>query len=380
MLRIFVNKADIVQIFGRIQTIVDKKTTMTILNNAFLYTDENHLFIEATDLEIGYKGKIDCLVVEQGAITVIARKFYEIVKEFPSREIQIEEDGNLWLTIGGGGKAEYKIGGLSPDDFPRFRQLQSEKSVTIDSQILREMIEKTIFSVSLDESKYSLAGIFLEEESIEGDKSVIRMVSSDGHRLTVIEKSLPKEPLNLEAGVIIPRKGAQEIRKLIEGHRQVTFGFGENFCFVNAGDDNLVVRLIDAKFPDYRSIIPATKERFLNFDRIAVFDALKRISILFVDTSFRGVKASITPGVMEIASLADLGEARETVEVNYEGEPFEVAFNAKYIIDALGVMRSTEVEMTSNNEVSPCLLKGPMDPGFSALVMPISIKEEEATE
>jgi len=164
MLKFSVKKNDFLNPLSKIQTIIDKKTSMTIINNVLIYTDENYLFVEATDLEISYKSKIPCSVTEQGAITINARKFYEIVKEFPSEEIFFEEYKDTWLKIGADEKAEYKIGGIAPDDFPKFRNISRENAVDLESSIIREMIEKTIFSSSYDDRKYSLSGIYLRKK------------------------------------------------------------------------------------------------------------------------------------------------------------------------------------------------------------------------
>jgi DNA polymerase-3 subunit beta len=378
MLKFSVKKEDFLNPLSNIQTIVDKKTTMAIINNVFIYTDEDHLFIEATDLEISYKSKIPCSVIDQGSITINARKFYEIVKEFPSEKIFFEEDKNIWIKIGAGEKAEYKIGGLPPDDFPRFRHVSSENAIDLEVSIIKEMIEKTIFSASYDDRKYSLSGIYFEEEHAEEGKSQIRMVSSDGHRLSLMEKYIPERGLGLKQGVIIPRKGAQEIRKIIEGHERMVWGIDNNFCFVMCGNDHLVIRLVDGKFPDYYDIIPKSKDRYLSFDRLEVFNALKRISIFSSDTTFRGVKASVTPKLIEIESLyKEIGEAKEIIDIDYHGEPFEIAFNAKYLMDALFVMDSDRVELTINNPESPCLLRGNKDIGFLGLIMPMNLVEEK---
>ena len=379
MLKFSVKKTDFLNPLSNIQTIVDKKTTMTIINNVFIYTDENHIFIEATDLEISYKSKIPCSVIDQGAITINARKFYEIVKEFPSEEIFFEEYKNTWLKIGADEKAEYKIAGLAPDDFPRFRHISSENIIDLEASIIKEMIEKTIFSSSYDDRKYSLSGIYFEEEHDEEGKTQIRMVSSDGHRLSLMEKYIPEKGLGLAQGVIIPRKGAQEIRKIIEGHERLLWGIDNNFCFVTCGNDHLVIRLVEGKFPDYRDIIPKNKERYLTFDRLEVFNVLKRISILSSDTTFRGVKGSVTPELIEIESLyKEIGEAKETIDIDYHGEPFEIAFNAKYLMDALSVMDSDRVELTVNDPESPCLLRGNEDIGFLGLIMPMNLVKEES--
>lgn len=380
MLHVLVDKEKLAVPLQKVQSIVDKKTIMNIINNVFIYTDDKNLFIEATDLEISYRSKISCEILSQGAITVNSRQLFEIIKDFPSPIIEFKEKENCWITIGAGDKAEYKIGGLSPDDFPKFRHIKSDNFIDIESKVLKSFIDKTIFSASFDEKKFALSGIFmhkLDSSDKDTDTFMLRMVSSDGHRLSVIETEISEKNIDLGQGIIIPRKGAQEIRKIIEDHESTSIGVKENFCFINSGSDQLVIRLIDGKFPDYRVIIPETKERSLNFENHTIFNALKRISILCSDNLFRGVKASITENEMKIESLdKKLGEAKEIVEVSYDGAPFEIAFNAKYMMEALSVMDSNTVILTANNSESPCLLTGDDDKGFLGLIMPMSLDSE----
>ncbi len=380
MLHVVVNKDLIVGPLQKVQSIVDKKTIMNIINNVFIYTDDENLFLEATDLEISYRGKIPCEIIQQGAVTVNSRQLFEIVRDFPSSQIEFKEDENCWVTIGAGEKAEYKIGGLPPDDFPKFRHVSSENYVDIPSKTLKTLIDKTIFSASFDDKKFALSGIFVQqivEGADENKTSLLRMVSSDGHRLSLMESEIDAENLDLERGIILPRKGAQEIKKIIEDNEIARFGVDEKFCFVNSGEDQLVIRLIEGTFPDYRVIIPDERERFFIFRKDLVYNALKRISVLCSDNVFRGVKASVRPDAMEIESLdKNIGEAREIVEISYEGEPFEIAFNAKYMMDALSVMDSDEVVLTVNNAESPCLLTGEKDEGFLGLIMPMQLDSE----
>ncbi|NIA11655.1 MAG: DNA polymerase III subunit beta [Nitrospiraceae bacterium] len=273
------------------------------------------------------------------------------------------------------------MGGLPPNDFPKFREIDSKNFIDIETSIIKEMIEKTIFSASFDNTKYSLASIYLEGE-VKEDGTQIRMVSSDGHRLSLMEKSVPEKGLNFESPIIIPRKGAQEIKKLIEGYERLIFGIDDNFCFVICGDDHLVIRLIDGKFPDYHSIIPEEKKRYFYFDRIEVFSALKRISIFSSDTTFRGVKVGIEENLMKIESLyKEIGEAMEIIDIDYSGEPFDIAINGKYLMDALSVMDSNKVELIINNAKSPCIVTGENDVGFLGAIMPMNfIKQENNSE
>ncbi len=378
MLEFSIKKKDILKPLSKAQTIIEKKNIMAIINNVYLYAEPEKLVIEATDLEISYRASVPCDLVSQGAITVNAGKLFEIVKEFPSDEIYFQEQENSWLQIGSNEKAIFKIGGTPPDEFPQFRKVDESNSITIKAKDLYEMIAKTVFAASSEAHKFSLAGVYLEQESWENsDNIVLRMVASNGHRLALQDKDIQGLGLEMKNGILIPKKGANEIRKLLEDHEEVTFGIDENFCFIRGGNEFLVVRLIEGKFPNYRAIIPQTKERSFKFSRKDFYSALKRISILASDDIFRSVMAFIRPGEIEIESLKkESGEAKEKMPIEYDGEPFELAFNAKYMMDALSVMNSDMVEVISNDASSPCLIVGEQDPGYMALIMPMTIRDE----
>lgn len=373
MLRLTVKKNDIFVPLYNIQSIIDKKTTMDIINNVLIYSNDHELFIEATDLELSYKNKISCSIVDQGSITINARKFFEIVKEFPDDEINIEELPNLWLKISSLDKIEYKIAGLPADDFPKFKYINTENSIELDTSLFKEMIEKTIFSTSLDDKKNNLSGIYLEQLK-QHEKTILRMVSSDGHRLSLIEKSINSDLLNIGSGIIIPRKGAQEIRKFTENHEKVSLGIDEKFCFVKADNEYLAIRLIDAKFPNYKAIIPKTDGNIVILDRDYFFNVLKRVTILSSDSAFNAVKFSVQNSKMKIESMVrEIGEMYEFLDVEYNNEPFDIALNAKFLMNLLSVMKSKKIKFIINNSESPCIVKGDEDDGFLGLIMPMSI-------
>ncbi|MGB9712374.1 MAG: DNA polymerase III subunit beta [Dissulfurimicrobium sp.] len=374
MLKLIVKKNNLLNPLYNTQSIVDKKTTMNIINNVLIYSKNNELFIEATDLELSYKNKILCSVIEEGSITVNAKKFYEIVKEFPDEEINIEELPNLWLKISSLDKIEYKIAGLPAEDFPKFKYINTENSITIETSLLKEMIEKTIFSTSLDDKKINLSGIYLEQFK-QNNKNILRMVSSDGHRLSLIDKYIDDDvDLNIESGIIIPRKGAQEIKKITENHNTISLGIDEKFCFVKADNEYLAIRLIDAKFPNYKSIIPQQNINTIIIDKDYFFNVLKRVIILSSDSEFNAVKFSVYNSKMKIESIVkEIGEVYEFLDIEYNNEPFEIALNAKFLMTLLMVMKSKKIKLIINTPESPCIIKGDDDEGFLSLIMPMSI-------
>ena len=383
MLKATAEKDKVISALSKAQSIVDKKTIMNIINNVLLYSRDGELFIEATDLEISFRTHIPVNILEDGSLTVGARKFYEIVKEIPYSQLEIEEIDNNWIKVSVGKQAEYIIAGLPSDDFPKFGSFPEEGLIEIPAAVLKSLIEKTIFSVSYDDRKYALSGILTEiipQNRETSSHFIIRMVSSDGHRLNLAEKEIdinPVEDLQEKQSAIIPRKGANELRKLAEDSEKIFMKKDEKFLYASSHNTQLIIRLIDGTFPDYKAIIPQKKERYFEFSRKKILGALKRISIIGSDPSFKGVRASISPDNIEIESMEKkTGQAQEIVNIKYSGEPFEVAFNARYLIEVLQNMKSEDVKFILNDDNSPCIIEGEEDKGFTALIMPMSLEDE----
>ncbi len=379
MLKIIAEKKNLISALSKALPIVDKKTIMTIINNVLIYSKDGHLVIEATDLEISFRTVIPAEIKEEGSLTINARKLYEIVKEISEPSITLEEQENYWLKIPVGQKAEYTIAGLAPDEFPKFRDVPQENLISIPGNVLKDLIDKTIFSVSYDDRKYALSGILLEIHKAEDQsKTIVRMVSSDGHRLNLAESTIDQSfDSDDKFSVIILRKGANELKKLAEINDEIMLTADDKFLYVKTDVDQMIIRLIEGSFPNYNEIIPEEKNRSFFFNRKTVLSALKRISIVIQDPSFKGIKISIFPNTMKMESLdKKIGQAEENIEVSYNGEPFELAINARYLIEVLQVMKSDVIEMAFNDEDSPVVVEGEEDKGFTALIMPMSLEDE----
>ncbi len=379
MLKLTAEKEKLISALSKALPIVDKKTIMTIINNVLVYAKDEKLIIEATDLEISFRTIIPAEIKEEGSLTINARKLYEIIKEISEPKIILEELENYWLRIPVGEKAEYTIAGLAPDEFPKFRPFPQKGLIPIPGKIIKDLVERTIFSVSYDDSKYALSGILMQIEKQEDQANMtIRMVSSDGHRLNLAEVTLDEEYEAQEPfSVIILRKGANELKKLADQNEQLLLTADDKFLYVKTDNDQLVIRLIEGSFPDYSAIIPKEKNRSFSFNRKEVLSALKRISIVIQDPSYKGIKASISPNMIKLESLdKKIGQAEEKMETGYSGEPFEMAFNARYLIEVLQVMNSDTVELSFNDEDSPIVVEGEDDKGFVALIMPMSLEDE----
>jgi DNA polymerase-3 subunit beta len=351
------------------QGIVERRNTMPILANVLIEARNGEIHLTATDLEVGIRGKLEGQVIRDGIVTVSAKKLYEIVREAPDETLQLKRLENEWVEIKSG-KSMFKIVGLDAREFPQFPKFEGEKLSSLPAKVLREMIERTIFSVSNDETRYNLNGVFVEEAK-EGK---VRMVATDGHRLALIERGIGS--FGLSKGVILPRKGLAELRRLLEGAEdgQVSVGFKENMGLVSKENVELFMRLIEGDFPDYNKVIPKDNPQLARIEQDDFLHALRRVSILSSER-YKGIKMEFKNGKVSIsASNPELGEAVEEIEIDYQGKALTVGFNARYLIDVLTVLGDGgNVELALKDDVSPSILRKGNDDGYLYVIMPMRL-------
>lgn len=367
-----INKENILRGLTKVQGITGKRTSIPITSNVLIFTEEAHLSVLATDLEIAFQGAYEADVLSDGRAAVPSRKFFEIVKDFPSNLVVVKELENKWIQIADK-KVEYNIVGMETDDFPGIPNIEGAELFNIDGDSFRNMIEKTIYAVMSDEGRAHLAGVFFET-IVEGDVKKLRMVSTDGHRLSRIDVPMNREQeFTIEGGVIIPKSGILEVQKLLEGGGTVNIGFKDNNFIVRKDREALIIRLIEGEFPDYELIIPKKNKGELRVEKKSFLMMLKRMTILSSD-KYRSIRCKINKEQMETITInPEIGESREVVSVVYDGEDIEMAFNPRYLMDAISAMESEEVIFKIEDDENPCVLQGESDPGFLAVVMPMRI-------
>lgn len=352
---------------GLVQGISERRATMPVLSHVLLSLNKNKIEISATDLETTMSTWCSAEVSEGGSLAVPARKLYEIVKELESGSIEVEEIGNHWVEIRAS-SAVFKIAGLPSEDFPIVPELHSDQLFSIESAVLEEMISKTIFAVSPDELRRNLAGIYFEEA---GSKS-LRLVATDGHRLSLVEKNIDSR-VKFDKGFVVPKKGVAELRKVLKLSDKVRIGVGDNFFMVEGEDIILIARLIDADFPDYKQVTPEVTKVTLTLGKNDFLSALKRVSILSSEKT-RSVKFSINKGEMTLISVSpEVGEAREAVSLDYSGEPIELGFNARYLMDVLEAITEDKVEVGLIDELSPTVVKPEGEEVYLSVIMPMRV-------
>ncbi len=362
---------------ARSQGIAERKSTMPILSHVLLEgTKAGTLHVSATDLDISVSSEHACDLAKDGRVAVPARQLYEIVKSLPEVDVFLKRASNNYLEVKSG-SAEFRLVGLQAEDFPALPRFDKVPFVPVDPRELLELIELTSFAVSSDETRYNLNGVFFEPSP-----GLLRAVATDGHRLALAERPLAGD-FQMRKGVILPRKGLGEMKKLLSEAEdgETKLGFVENSAILQRPGVKLVMRLIDGVFPDYRQVIPKVGEKSFTIGRERFLETLRRVSLLSTDKA-HAVKLELSPGLLNVLSQnPDLGEAKEEVPVVYQGEGLKIGFNARYLIDvlqalaALDPVAGQDVLVELADDLSPGVLK----PGaeskiqFTAVVMPMRI-------
>ena len=360
---------------SRIQGILEKRSHMPILSTVLLTAKENDLEISATDLEISFQDSYPVETVKSGSVTISGKKLLDITRETDSKKIYILEKDNNWVYISDN-NAHYNLSCLPVDEFPILTEPEGTVMIEIDSKILTEMINKTIYSITMEEAGFKLSGVFMEKINKDGE-DFLRMVATDGHRLSLIDKKIPDiQKIEIKNGVMIPKKGLVELNKLALEDGKILVGLKQNNFVAKKDKALIVIRLLDTKFPDYKNVIPTEredKENIITINKRHLLEAMRRMMIIRSD-QYQGVKMTIGADYLEMVSInPDLGNVEEKIEIKYEGEQIEIGFNPKYFIDTLQPMDSDIIFLDIKDQTSPCLITGEGDDGFLGLIMPIRI-------
>ena len=361
-----IQKAEFVRGLRLAHSIADRKSTMPMLANVLLRTrGKGKLLVAATDLNVSLSAELKSTNSSDGGLTVAAKALHDIVTSCPGDELTFRRADNNWAEIKAG-KVNYRIVGMPDRDFPKVPDHREAPFADIDAGTLREMIDRTLFSVCNDETRFHLNGVLFESNG-----SRARMVSTDGHRLSKVERALTGGP-TLSSGVIIPKKGLLEIKRILDGATVCKLAIKTPYAFVVHDDLALAVKLIDAQFPPYEQVIPKDHRRSVVIDRLLLVDALKRAQLMSSET--RGVKMAAAPGTLTIASdNPDLGEVREELDADYSGDPVAIGFNPKYVIELLSQMASDQVSLDLGGELDPGLFRPVAGDDYIGVVMPMRI-------
>jgi DNA polymerase-3 subunit beta len=353
--------------------IVEKKTTMPILSNLLLRAGQNRVTIMATDREIGLVADYEADVLRDGEITLSARKLHEMVREIQGETIHVikNEKDVVILTCN---KATYRIPGIPADDYPVVADQEDIPFYKVKGAILKELIRKTAFAMSTDEMRKTLCGVMMETEKV-GETFWIRMVATDGHRLSMMKMDTgEKDFLTMEKGVIIPRKGLVEIRRLVEDEPgDVFLGVRQGMCIVKTDHTLLKVSLIDGEYPDYRRVIPAEKGVILGIEKDNLLHTLRRMSVISSDR-YNGVIMTLAADKIVLNSNnPDVGEANDEIDVVYAGEGKSVGYNVTYLADAIDVIDEERIAFEVGEGMKPGIVRAVGNENYFCIVMPLKL-------
>lgn len=364
-----ITKEQIINGLQAVQNVVSTRTTLPILSNVLLRAEGEQLELTATDLDVTVVCGVEAKVNKAGASTVPVKKLFGIVRELNSGEIEVEVDEKNMCLVRSGASF-YKINGLSADEFPPLPKFKEEKKVVLAQETLKGMMKKTSFAISTDESRYVLNGIYL---SLKDHK--LTMVATDGRRLALVDEELDVAETS-QGEFIVPAKTVNELNRLLQDKGEVEIRYAENQASFTLKDEKapsvlIITKLIEGNYPNYRQVIPGeTKER-VGLVREEFLHALRRAEIMTSEKS-NSVKLSFAKNKLEItANSPEVGEAKETLAINYKGAEMAIAFNPKYMIDPLNALTNDEVFLELIDELSPGVLKinGP----FLYVVMPMRL-------
>ncbi len=354
------------------QSVLERKTTRPILENVLVESESDGVRVSATDLRVSIVQQAPCSVERPGSISVSGRKLHEILREMPKGPVDIEVMENRWVTVSSG-KSVFHLPGTEPDEYPTITPPPADL-MPMDARIFREMLDKTLFAASNDESRLYLCGVYTKAWTDEEGRTLLRMVATDGHRLSLVDRPVDSVLRPFEEGVIIPKKGLAELKTVLE-NVEGSFGVAasEGAVFARVGSTELAITLIEGSFPNYQQVVPAEAPHSLRMNRAIFYDALRRVSLLS-DQDSRSVMLE-ADGDRVVLTSADIrmGEARDEIDGEYSGPPLKIAFNSAYVMEALRAIGGEEILLSIQDSLSPCLLRSTADPRALCVVMPMRV-------
>ena len=371
-MRFSLSKTILLRELNLLQGVVEKKNTIPILSNVLIETfGESLISLVATDLDVSLQTECTADVSHPGAIVLQARKLFDIVRNLPDSEINFIKEDNDWVRIICGA-SEFKIVGQAKEHFPSTPQLK-QAGLNIPATILHGLISRTIYAITQEESRYALNGslILLSDGKLQ-------MVATDGHRLALASSSLEQTTASdqEELRIIIPKKALSELSKLTaSAEGSLEFAKDENHLYFKLGHRQLTSRMLAGQFPNYDLVLPKNNDKVIPLNTDKITQAIRRAALM-ADERSHGVKFDLSSGRLNITSQsADVGEARETIPVDYNGDSMNIGFNAQYLLEFLGVAGTEEIILEFKDEQSPALMRpsGDGQYDYRYVVMPMRL-------
>ncbi len=372
-MKITIQKKHLLPVLSKLQGITGRKSNLVITTHVLLSAEGKSLTVSATDLETGFVGSYPAVVEKEGQTVLNSRKLFEIIKDFPSDEIILQQLENQWIEIKKD-QIEYHIVGMKPEDFPTIPELRAEVVLHLPSRQLASMIQKTvIIPAAADDRRPHILGVYLEKLK-EDSETLFRMVSTDGSRLSKVDLPIdPAEEAAIERGVLVPKKSLAELGKFLDSEAPAAVFFKDNHLILHRAEERLIVRLLEGEFPKYHDIIKISDGQQVKLERLTFLSMLRRMSILGSE-EYKGVIFNFEDDTLTVSSTnPDIGESREVMEIQYRGKKMTTMFNPRFFIDSLNVMEDEAVVLHLTGEDRPCILTGEKDRRYLSVLMPMRI-------
>jgi len=376
-MNIRVPKSKLIKYLTYTDSIASSKTTIPVLTNVLFSIEDKNLFLTASNLETGIKISEEVEVYEPGAIAVNGKKLFSIIRELPDEDIVLNTDEHNKLTITSKSEkinARFVIAGISKDNFPEVKTEPEGEYFKVNAEEFKKMIKKVIFAISSDENKYTLTGVFMEKSD-----NWLNLVATDGKRLALVTRRMDeleiveKSFYIPEEGIIIPKIALTEIVKFGFDNSLLKMGFSKNQVFFSYSNINLASNLIEGKFPDYKKIIPAQREKYFTVERSLLYNSIRRVSLL-ADESYNQIKLSILKDRLVVSSRNPaFGGAVEEIPSHYDWEDIDIALNYIYLMDCLKEIESDNVRIEFENAERVISVRGESEENYINLIMPMKI-------
>jgi DNA polymerase III subunit beta len=372
-MKITIERGALLKSLAHVQSVVERRNTIPILSNVLLDAADNMLALTATDMDLTIAEKVAAQVGTKGATTVSAHTLYDIVRKLPEgAQIQIEGSADGGQVTLKAGRSKFNLSTLPREDFPATAGGDLPTKFSIAAKDLRNLIDRTKFAISTEETRYYLNGIYLHAHTT-GEVKVLRAVATDGHRLARFEMPLPAGAADMP-GVIVPRKAVGEVRKLIE-ETSDSIDIALSDSKIRFGFDDVVLnsKLIDGTFPDYHRVIPTGNDKVMEVDRKSFAEAVDRVSTISSEKS-RAVKMSLKAGSLTLsANSPETGSASEELEVKYGGTGIDIGFNSRYLLDITEQIEGEGAQFALADAASPTLVRDVGDPSALYVLMPMRV-------
>ena len=357
------------------QGVVDRKSTINVLSHLLVEpTSDGSVHMTGTDYDVVLQANLPAKISQGGSAAINGKSLFDVVKSLDTPTVHIKSLENHWVEVTAG-RSRFKLAGISAEDFPAISTPDDVTWIGISKAIFKDLIEKTAFSVSDEETRMNLNGVFFKVEPGEENMARLSMVSTDGHRLSRVITDAEVQGYNGSSfEAIVHKKGVQEVRRLLEDETaMVEVGFARGYVLLRVGETTLTVREIEDTYPDYERVIPPSSPIKVEINRQRMIQAIRRISIMTSSKTYI-VKMELGHGRLAFTtSNPDYGEGTDEIDVSYDGDGIVIGFNYAYLLDVLGVMKGDTVSLECADGFSPTVLTAPSEPGALFVVMPMRI-------